>query len=77
MQGIGLNIEDGFGVQEEHFDGYLVELLGDPLDVTDSVLTQQWRYERIFGVVISSLQVDPVEQAGQDGYHTGDNPWGA
>ena len=77
IQGIGLSIADGFGVQEEHFDGYLTELLGDPVEVTDSILTQHWRYDRTFGIVTNSWQLGPIEQAGQDGDHTGDNPWGA
>ena len=33
--------------------------------------------EIIFGMVLDSWQVDPIEQYGNDGSHTGDNPWGA
>lgn len=75
-QGIGLVAEDKMDLAEEHHDGWLVELMADPLTPADSVLTQHWRYERFFGIVIGSWQVESVEQTGNDGDHTGDNPWG-
>jgi hypothetical protein len=74
--GVGLSIEEEIGLDQDHFDGWLVEEMRDPLGVADSVLTQHWRYERFFGIVISSWQVNPVEQQGTDGNHNGDNPWG-
>jgi hypothetical protein len=74
--GFGLDIEEEFGFIEEHFDGWLVELFDEPISFGDSVLTQHWRYERFFGIVINSWQIDPVEQQGQDGNHDGDNPLG-
>jgi hypothetical protein len=76
VQGIGLYAEDSFGLEEEHFDGWLVEETTDPLNFAISILTQHWRYERFFGIVIGSWQVEPVEQTGDDGNHTGDNPGG-
>jgi hypothetical protein len=74
--GMGLEVEEVIGWSEDHFDGWLVEELRPPLTLTDSILTQHWRYERFFGIVISSWQINPVEQEGQDGNHNGDNPWG-
>lgn len=76
INAFGLDIEDGFELIEDHFDGWLVEQPSDPLGLAVSVLTQHWRYERLFGIVISSWQVSPVEQQGNDGDHTGDNPEG-
>ena len=76
MQGIGLFAGDGFGLAEDHFDGWLVEQVDDHFTPADSVLTQHWRYERFFGIVIASWQVIPEEQFGNDGNHDGDNPWG-
>ncbi len=77
-QGIGLTAEDEVCLTEEHFDGQLVEQPEEYIGMNVSVLTQQWRYERLFGIVLASWQVEPVEQAGAiDGDHTGDNPWGA
>jgi hypothetical protein len=76
MNGIGLDIADGFGLEETGY-GFWVELFRDGTAIVDSILTQHWRYETMFGMVVSSWQVAPVEQAGTDGNHTGDNPWGA
>lgn len=74
--GFGLDIAEVIDFAEEHHDGWPVELLDQSLVLTESILTQHWRYERFFGIVISSWQITPVEQQGQDGNHTGDNPWG-
>ena len=63
---------------EEHFDGWWAEQKDDYVDIGDSIKTQQWRYQRFWGIVINSWQVEPVEEPGaMDGDHTGDNPWGA
>jgi hypothetical protein len=53
-----------------------VGFFSEGLGIAPSVLTQHWRYERFFGIVINSWKIEPIEQAGQDGDHTGDNPWG-
>ena len=77
-QGIGLVIEDGLGITEDHFGGNWVEAFDDHFGAEVSVLTQHWRYEVLFGLVLNSWQVEPIEQIGAiDGDHTGDNPWGA
>lgn len=76
-QGIGLDIADSFSVAENHHDGWWVDQSPEQFGLAVSVLNQHWRYERIFGLVISSWQVEPIEQIGSDGDHTGDNPWGA
>jgi len=76
-QGIGLVAEDTFGLKEEHHDGWLVEQPVVSVGLAVSVLTQHWRYEKMFGIVIASWQREPIEQVGDDGDHTGDNPWGA
>ena len=76
MNGIGLDVADGFGLEETGY-GFWVEMFIENSSFTDGLLTQHWRYETIFGVVVSSWQVGPVEQTGTDGDHTGDNPWGA
>jgi len=76
MNGIGLDIADGFGLEETGY-GFWVELFIESHAFTDSILTQHWRYETMFGIVVSSWQVGLVEQTGTDGDHTGDNPWGA
>jgi len=76
-QGVGLIAEDEIGISEDHFDGWWVELFTDYTLLADSVLTQHWRYDTVFGIVLDSWQVDPIEQYGNDGSHTGDNPWGA
>lgn len=77
VDGYGLEIEEYFGLEEEHYDGYWVEVMGDPACLEDHILTQHWRYDTLFGMVLDSWQVEPIEQYGQDGNHTGDNPWGA
>jgi hypothetical protein len=76
FQGIGLDIADGFGLAEDHHNGRFVGFFSEGLGIAPSVLTQHWRYERFFGIVINSWKIEPIEQAGQDGDHTGDNPWG-
>lgn len=76
-QGIGLEIEEAFGLEEDHFDGWWVDQPPEQFALAVSVLTQHWRYEWMFGLVIRSWQVDPIEQLGNDGDHTGDNPWGS
>ena len=75
--GFGHWIEEALDLAEEHYGGWWVESGGDYADFEDSVLTQHWRYEIIFGMVLDSWQIDPIEQYGNDGSHTGDNPWGA
>ena len=75
--GYGHLIDESLDLTEEHFGGWWVEPGGDYVNLSDSVLTQHWRYEIIFGMVLDSWQVDPIEQYGNDGDHTGDNPWGA
>ena len=75
--GFGHLIQEALDLAEEHYGGWWVESGGDYADFEDSVLTQHWRYEIIFGMVLDSWQVDPIEQYGNDGDHTGDNPWGA
>lgn len=70
-QGIGLDIADGFDLTEDHHDARWVEISDDNLAATDEVLTQHWRYEFFWGYCISSWQVTPVEQAGNDGNHSG------
>lgn len=77
VQGIGLDILDIFGLEEDHHNGWLVEQPEVSVSLVDSVLTQQWRHEKIFGMVINSWQIEPIEQLGQDGNRIGDNPWGA
>ena len=77
QNGVGLIAEDVMGIAEDHHDGYWVELSMGSTTIVDSVLTQHWRYETMFGMVINSWQVAPIEQTGSDGDHTGDNPWGA
>jgi hypothetical protein len=74
--GFGLVLEEEITLDEDHFDGWLVEQPDEHLNLAQLVLTQHWRYERFFGIVIGSWQVSPVEQEGQDGDHNGDNPWG-
>jgi hypothetical protein len=76
-QGVGLKVEDVIGIAEDHHDGWWVDLPTDYTMIADSVLTQHWRYETMFGMVVSSWQEAPIEQTGNDGSHTGDNPWGA
>ena len=75
-QGIGLIAEDEINILEDHHNGWLVESLPAGLDIDDSMLTQHWRYDRVFGIVIGSWQIAPVEQEGNDGNHDGDNPEG-
>ena len=76
-QGVGLYAESSFELTEDHFDGWLVEECRGPLALVETLLTQHWRYERFFGIVLASWQVAPVEQvAATDGNHDGDNPWG-
>ena len=77
QDGYGLEIEEYFGLEEDHFDGYWVEVMGDQTDILDHILTQHWRYDIVFGMVLDSWQMIPIEQYGNDGVHTGDNPWGA
>jgi hypothetical protein len=77
QNGVGLIAEDVMGIAEDHHDGYWVELSMGSTTIVDSVLTQHWRYETMFGMVINSWEVAPIEQTGSDGDHTGDNPWGA
>ena len=77
VQGVGLRIEEALGMVEDHFDGWLVEQPEEWIGGADYVLTQHWRYETLFGMVINSWQVEPIEQSGSDGNHNGDNPWGA
>jgi hypothetical protein len=77
QNGVGLIAEDEIDMAEEHHDGWWVELFPDYTQLADSVLTQHWRYEIMFGFVVASWQVSPVEQTGNDGDHTGDNPWGS
>lgn len=74
--GVGLNAEDGFGIAEEHHDGQWVESFPENACFEDHILTQHWRYETLFGYIISSWQVEPVEQESDDGDHTGDDTWG-
>lgn len=54
-----------------HFDGHHVEEFREQFSLTDSVLTQHWRHEFIFFVCISSWQISPVEQPGNDGNRVG------
>jgi hypothetical protein len=77
VQGVGLIAEDEFSIAEDPHDGFWVELFGDYTLFADYVYTQHWRYETMFGMVVNSWQVAPVEQTGNDGDHTGDNPWGS
>ncbi len=77
QNGVGLIAEDELGIAEDHHDGYWVELFTDYTLFSDYVNTQHWRYEILFGYVVSSAQVAPIEQVGNDGNHTGDNPWGS
>jgi hypothetical protein len=77
MNGVGLIAEDEFEIAEDHHDGYWVETFGDYILFADYVYTQHWRYETMFGMVVNSWQVAPIEQTGNDGNHTGDNPWGS
>ena len=75
-QGIGLDVADEIDMAEDHHDGWWVDQPPEQFSLADSVLTQHWRYERIFGLVITSWQVDPIEQEGTDGDHTGREPVG-
>jgi hypothetical protein len=77
QNGVGLIAEDGFGIVEDHHSGYWVELFPENVCVEDHILTQHWTYEILFGFVVNSTQVAPIEQSGNDGNHTGDNPWGS
>lgn len=77
VQGIGLEILDTLDIIEEHYDGWWVNQTEDNLSTSDSVLSQHWRYETSFGIVLNSYQVSPIEQVGEDGNHTGNNPWGS
>jgi len=77
QSGVGLIAEDEIGMTEDHHDGWWAGLFTDYTLLADSVLTQHWRYDIVFGMVLDSWQVDPNEQYGNDGNHTGDNPWGA
>jgi hypothetical protein len=76
-QGIGLSVEDEIGIAEDHHDGYWVELFPEQACIEDHILTQHWTYEFFWGLVVNSSQVSPIEQTGNDGNHTGDNPWGS
>ena len=58
--------------EEDHFDGFWVEQFDMRFGLSDSVLTQQWRYEWFMGVLINAWQISPVEDPGMDGYHVGD-----
>jgi hypothetical protein len=77
QNGVGLVAEETIGIVEDHHNGNWVEQAVDTTMIVDSILTQHWRYELMFGMVVNSWQEAPVEQAGNDGNHTGDNPWGA
>ena len=75
-QGIGLAIEEEMNLAEDHHGGNWVELFPDSFAAKDSILTQHWRYEWFMGIVISSLKIEPIEQAGNDGDKTGSYEWG-
>ncbi len=75
-QGVGLDIEEELVLTEDHHDGNWVELHSEYVNMADSVLTQHWRYEWFMGIIISSLKIEPVEQAGNDGDKTGTYEWG-
>ena len=77
QNGVGLDVDDSLGIVETHFDGNWVEQKDENIGFAEILLTQHWRYEKMFGMVMNSWQVDPIEQYGNDGNHTGDNPWGA
>jgi hypothetical protein len=71
-------VEEVMGLVEAHFDGWLVEQPEENINTAVATLTQHWRYERFWGFVINSWQIEPIEQPGAtDGDHTGDNPWGS
>jgi hypothetical protein len=74
--GFKLDIDDSLEIVEAHYDAWWVELFYENVHFVNSILTQHWRYDKLFGLVLSSWQVSPVEQEGQDGNHNGDNPWG-
>lgn len=57
---------------EDHFDGYWVEQFDIGFNLSDSILTQHWRYEWFMGILINAWQISPVEDPGMDGYHVGD-----
>lgn len=79
--GWGEPIEDGFGVEDEHFNGHWVEQIEDGMKAWFEGITQQWRYEWFIGVIISSTRIAPIEDTGQwggdglDGDKTGYNSW--
>ena len=71
---VGVNnlVDDGFTLDQDHFDGHLVEQIPHQFSMVDDVLTQHWRHEWFMGVCIRSWQIDPVEQEGDDGSRVGD-----
>jgi hypothetical protein len=74
--GIGLDIEEELALAEDHHDGNWTELFPDSANMADSVLTQHWRYVWFMGIIIESLNIAPIEQAGSDGDKTGTYEWG-
>jgi len=77
----GERVEEVIGFIEDHFDGWWVEELRDPLSVWFTGITQHWRYEWFMGVLINSIKILPIEDTGQwggdgnDGDHTGLINW--
>ena len=58
--------------EHDDFGGFWVENSTHSANLSDSVLTQHWRYEWFMGVCINSWQITPVEDPGMDGYRVGD-----
>lgn len=71
VAGLILFTEDGIGLVTEDYDGHLVESVNSSAHFSCIVLTQHWRHEMLFGVCISSQQIAPVEQPGDDGDRVG------
>jgi len=77
----GERVEEVIGFIEDHFDGWWVEELRDPLSIWFTGITQHWRYEWFMGVIINSIRFEPIEDTGQwggdgmDGYRTGFVSW--
>jgi hypothetical protein len=72
VAGWGADIEDSFGVEEDHFDGNWVEQMPNQFSLGDTILTSQWRHEFFFGICISSRQIEPIEQECPEGDRRGE-----
>jgi hypothetical protein len=61
-QGIILYADDGFSLEEDHFDGNWVEQVEEAFNISPDILTRHWRFEMFFFVCVHWWEIGVVEQ---------------